>query len=118
MGAWQERGGWCFLGGFDTQMHTMDKVYRELCIEKFCLTVPRFGHEAVDHRPPPPPPPIKMNNDVAFVTGSFLITNSFNIDVSSNKRLALLTYYLLWVIMFSIFKIYKCFYLLQGEFEV
>ena len=94
-------------------MHTMDKVYQELCIEKFCLTVPRLGHEAVD-----PLPPIKMNNDVAFLTGSFLITNSFNIDVSSNKRLAQLTYCLLWVIMFSIFKIYKCFYLLQGEFEV
>ena len=61
MGAWQEREGWCLLGGFDTQMHTMDKVYQELCIEKFCLTVPRLGHEAVGGGgaggPPPPSPP-------------------------------------------------------------
>ena len=31
-------------------------------------------------------PSIKTTNDASFLTGSFLITNSFNIDISDNNR--------------------------------
>ena len=65
-------------------------------------------------------PSIKTKNDAPFLTGWFLITNSLNIDISSKNKLSssvdLLS--IVMVILFNIYKIYKCFYLFQGEFEV
>ena len=65
-------------------------------------------------------PSIKSKNEVAFLTGSFLITNSLNRDISSKKRLCSTVdlFFVVRVILFSIYKICKRFYFFQGRFEV
>ena len=62
-------------------------------------------------------PSIKTKNEVVFLTRLFLITNSLNID---KKRLCSTVdlFYVVRVILFSIYKIYKRFYFFQGGFEV
>ena len=63
---------------------------------------------------------MKAKNDVAFLTGSILITNSLNIDISSKKRLwsTVDLFSVVRVILFNMYKIYQRFYLFQGGFEV
>ena len=65
-------------------------------------------------------PSIKAKNEVAFLTASFLITNSLNIDISSKKRLCRTVdvFSFVRVILLNIYKIYKRFCLIQGRFEV
>ena len=64
-------------------------------------------------------PTIKTKN-VAFLTGSYLITNSLNVDISSKKGLCNIVYLfsVIWVMLFNIYKIYKRFYLFQRGVEV
>ena len=65
-------------------------------------------------------PSLKTKSDVAFLTRSFLITNSLNIDISSKKRLwsTVELFPVVRVILYNIQKIYKRFYLFYGGFEV
>ena len=65
-------------------------------------------------------PSIKAKNNVAFLTGSFLITNSLNIDISSKRDYAALwSYFLLLGLFCSINTKYtNVFYLFEGGFEV
>ena len=58
-------------------------------------------------------PSIKTKNDLAFLTWSFLITHSLNIDISSKKRLCSTVdlFSVVRVILFNIYKIHQRFYL-------
>ena len=63
---------------------------------------------------------MKTKNDVAFLTGSILITNSLNINISNKNRLCSTVdlFSVVRVILFNIYKIYKRFHLFEGGFEV
>ena len=65
-------------------------------------------------------PFIKTKNDVAFLTGSFLIMNSLNMDISTKKKLCSTVdlFSVASIILFNIYKIYKRFYYSQGGLEV
>ena len=56
-----------------------------------------------------------------FLTGSFLVTNSLNIDVASKKRLCStvdLVVSVVRIVLFNIYKIYKRFYIFQGSYNI
>ena len=65
-------------------------------------------------------PSIKTKDDVAFLTGWFLITNPLNTDISSKKRWCTTVdlFSVVRVILFNIYKLYKNFHLFQERFEV
>ena len=56
-----------------------------------------------------------------FLTGSFLITNSLNIDLASKNRLCStvdLVVSVVRIVLFNIYKIYKRFYIFQGSYNI
>ena len=63
---------------------------------------------------------MKTKKDFAFLTGSFLITKSLNIDIFSKKKLCSTVdlFSVARVISFNIYKIYKLIFIFQGGFEL
>ena len=66
--------------------------------------------------------PFYKNKEWCYIlTGSFLITNSLNIDVASKKRLCStvdLVVSVVRIVLFNIYKIYKRFYIFQGSYNI
>ena len=63
---------------------------------------------------------MKINNGVTILTGSFLVTNSLNKDISSKKRLCSTVdlFSVVRVVLMNTYKICKRFYIFQRDFKV